>query len=128
MKDRSEPSPGHATIVRADHVEMNEHEWGRITFYANSVVGSSREQSLGRCEINPGAALPKHYHPNCSEIVHVVQGTITHTIEGDRVETLTAGDTVIVPRHFAHQATNVGEDTAVLLISFSASHREFVIV
>lgn len=128
MKDHTEPVTASATIVRADAVEINEHDWGRILFFASENVGSAAEQSLGRCEINPGASLPKHYHPNCSEIVHVVQGMITHTIEDDRVETLRVGDTVIVPRNFAHQAINVGDEPAVLLISFSASRRDFVVV
>lgn len=128
MTDRTEPLTAHATVVRADEVEATEHAWGRIVFFASDTVGPAGEQSLGRCEINPGAALPKHYHPNCSEVVHVVRGTITHTVEGSRVETLTAGDTVIVPRNFAHQAINVGDEPAVLLISFSAPHRDFVTV
>ncbi len=128
MKDPAAPPSRNATIVRSDMIETTEFEWGRIAFFANATVGLATEQSLGRCEINPGAALPKHYHPNCSEVVYVVQGVITHTIEDDRVETLRAGDTIIVPRNFAHQAINIGEEVAVLMISFSAPNREFVVV
>ena len=128
MKDQTEPSKKNATIVRADTVETTEHEWGRVAFFASGTVGHAQEQSFGRCEIKPGRSLPKHYHPNCSEVVHVAQGIITHTIEDDRIETLREGDTVIVPRNFAHQAINIGDETAVLLISFSAPTREFVIV
>ena len=124
----SEPFNDKATVVRAGDVETTELDWGRISFYASSAVGSATEQSLGRCEIKPGASLPKHFHTQCTEVIHVLQGTITHTVEEDRVETLRAGDTVIVPRHFAHQAINIGEETAVLLISFSAADRDFVVV
>lgn len=127
MTDQNSQPTECAVVVRADENETNEFDWGRITFYANDVVGPATEQSVGRCEIKPGASLPKHYHPNCSEVVYVLEGTITHTVEGDRVETLQVGDTVIVPRSFAHQATNVGQEPAVLLISFSEPRRDFVL-
>ena len=128
MPEQVHVSTESAIVVRADENETNEFDWGRIIFYANDEIGPASEQSLGRCEINPGAALPKHYHPNCSEVVYVLQGTITHTVEEERVETLQAGDTIVVPRNFAHQAINVGQEPAVLLISFSAPRRDFVSV
>lgn len=116
------------TIIRSDDNETATHDWGYITFFASSTVGPSREQSLGKCVIYPGKALPKHYHPNCSEVVHVLQGHITHTASPDEVAELYAGDTIVVSTGFAHQARNVGEKDAVLLISFSSARREFVVV
>ncbi len=123
---KTERSANRATVVRSADNETSDFEWGRITFFASDVVGPATEQSVGRCEIHPGAALPEHFHPNCAEVVHVLQGTISHTIDDGRVETLRAGDTIIVPRHLVHQATNTGSEPAVLLISFSAAAREFV--
>ncbi len=128
MNDYTEPVAVCAGVVRAEAAETSEHEWGRIIFFASDAVGSATEQSVGRCEINPGAALPRHYHTKCSEVVHVLQGTIKHTVEGSRMETLRAGDTVIIPRNFVHQAINVGEEQAVLLISFSAPKRDFITI
>jgi quercetin dioxygenase-like cupin family protein len=117
-----------AIAVRQRDLVSTTFPWGRITFFASESVGPAPEHSVGRCEIRPGAELPRHYHPNCSEIVHVLQGVIEHTVEGDETGLFSAGDTVIVPRGMVHQARNPGEDAAVLLITFSAPEREFVVV
>jgi quercetin dioxygenase-like cupin family protein len=117
-----------ANAVRADSLMTSVHDWGRIVFFASHLVGNAPEHSMGRCEILPGKELPKHYHPNCSEIVHVERGSISHTVDGDQLQQFHRGDTIVVPRGFPHQAINIGPETAVLLISFSAPDREVVLV
>jgi quercetin dioxygenase-like cupin family protein len=124
----NDPAAARAIVVRGQDLEAADFPWGRIAFFASESVGPAPEHSMGRCEIHPGAALPKHYHPNCSEIVHVLEGSIEHTVEGEEMACFNAGDTVIVPRGMVHQARNPGETTAVLLITFSAARREFVVV
>jgi quercetin dioxygenase-like cupin family protein len=125
---RNDPAAARAIAVHGQDLEPLEFRWGSITFFASESVGPAPEHSVGRCEILPGAALPKHYHPNCSEIVHVLEGCIEHTIEGEETALFNVGDTVIVPRGMVHQARNPGEATAVLMITFSAVRREFVVV
>lgn len=115
-------------VVGSNETDTTPHDWGYISFFASDTVGPASDQSLGKCVIFPGKALPKHFHPNCSEVVHVLQGRITHTVAPDEVAELYAGDTIIVPAGFAHQARNVGDENAVLLIAFSAARREFVVV
>jgi quercetin dioxygenase-like cupin family protein len=117
-----------ANVVRADSLITSVHDWGRIVFFASHLVGEAPEHSMGRCEILPGKELPRHYHPNCSEIIHVESGSISHTVDGDQLQHLHKGDTVVVPRGFAHQAINIGPETAVLLISFSSPRREVVLL
>ncbi len=67
------------------HVEA---PWGTLTWYAE--LGNSGDMTVGRCVIRPGAANPLHSHPNCSEVLVVMQGRIAHT--ADR------GTTVISPK------------------------------
>ncbi|MEM1093068.1 MAG: cupin domain-containing protein [Bacteroidota bacterium] len=119
----------HAPLVRHDALVPSVHPWGEVVFFASAEVGPvPSEMSLGRCTLYPGQALPKHYHSACTEVVHVLQGTISHHVGDGELATLQAGDTVIVPPQFPHQARNLGEENAVLLISFSAAHRDFIVV
>ena len=75
--------------------------------------------------IRPGRMNPRHYHPNCDEVLHVLQGEILHTMDDDAAE-LTQGDTVSIPANVIHNARNIGEVDAILLICFSSADRQTV--
>jgi len=74
----------------------------------------------------PGQSNPRHFHPNCTEILVVSQGSILHTdAAGGRTE-MSAGDTVTIPPNVWHQATNIGAEDAILTIVFTSAERETV--
>lgn len=111
-------------VLRADQTEVIEEAWGQLTWFANAKLGNSDEMTVGRCVIRPGQANPAHQHPNCSEVLVVLQGRIAHRIEEGREVEMGVGDTITVPPHLPHQARNVGEDDAVLYIAFSSADRQ----
>ena len=72
--------------------------------------------------------LYRGYYPHprpTDEILHVVSGTISHTMNEVTVE-MNAGDTVSIPQGVLHNAKNIGTTDAVLAISFSSAYREAV--
>ena len=75
--------------------------------------------------IRPGRENPRHYHPNCDEILYVAEGTIEHT-SGDDAFPMNAGDAISIPAGVTHNARNVGQADAVLMIAFSSADRETV--
>ncbi|MBV9844647.1 MAG: cupin domain-containing protein [Kutzneria sp.] len=89
-------------------------------------LGNSGVMTVGRCYITPGKANPRHYHPNCDEVLHVLQGTIEHSIGDDRMA-MTAGDTISIPSGTLHNARNTGRDEAIFVIAFSAADRQTVL-
>jgi quercetin dioxygenase-like cupin family protein len=89
-------------------------------------LGNAGELTVGRCEIRPGCANPRHRHPNCEEVLHVLQGRIAHTAEGGSEVELLPGDSISIPAGVAHNARNLGGETAVLTISFSSANRETI--
>src|SRR5687768_14697268 len=91
-------------------------EWGDLTWFANRALGNSDELTLGRCRLKPGQGNPRHYHPNCSEILVVVKGRIRHTVAGGTEAEMAEGDTVSIPPNTWHCATNIGDEEAVLFI------------
>lgn len=99
-------------------------EWGDLAWYANRGLGNSSELTVGRCRLKPGQGNPRHYHPNCSEVLVVMQGTIVHTGPGGDDVPMKAGDTVTIPPNVWHCARNTGQDDALLFIAFSSADRE----
>jgi quercetin dioxygenase-like cupin family protein len=114
-------------VARASEAVKTEAEWGRMCWYASAQIGNSATMMVGRCELNPGHGTPRHYHTNAEEVLHVVQGTVAHTL-GDGEVTLEAGDTICVPPNIVHLARNIGPGTAILAISFSHPRRETIFV
>ena len=109
-------------VLRADQCEVTRADWGQLTWYASGALGNSRHMTLGICVIKPGMANPRHSHPNCVEILRVAQGRILHTAEGGEIE-MGEGDAITIPIDFPHQARNIGDTDAILLIAFSSADR-----
>ena len=66
-------------IQQLSTMTIHPFEWGALTWYANRELGNSTEMTVGRCVLKPGKSNPRHYHPNCSEIV-VVAGSALSTM------------------------------------------------
>ena len=72
---------------------------------------------LGHLEIEPGARVTTHIHPDTEEAMVIVEGTL-EALLGDEVVTLGPGDTVLAPAGVKHGFVNRSESKAALLASF----------
>lgn len=111
-------------ILRSAECETVNADWGGLTWYASGKLGNSEELTVGKCVLKPGCENPLHSHPNCSEILVVLQGEVVHTIEGGEEVTLGQGDVITLPANLPHKARNVATEEAVLLIAFSSADRQ----
>ncbi len=111
------------TLVPQEKAGVIEFDWGQLTWFVTDQLVPDADMTFGRCIIRPGQENPRHYHPNCSEILFVYQGTIEHTT-AEGMKKMTAGDSISIPKNFVHQARNIGTEDAILMISFSSAHRE----
>jgi quercetin dioxygenase-like cupin family protein len=114
-----------AIVARPADNRVIAQPWGKLTWYVSAELKNSATMTVGQAIIAPGQANPRHYHPNCDEVLHVIQGTIRHTMDDVTVE-MTAGDTVSIPAGVHHNATNIGKDDAILAISFSSAQRKVI--
>jgi quercetin dioxygenase-like cupin family protein len=112
------------TVLRAGAAEIVETDWGRLTWLASGQLGNSATMTVGQCLIRPGKANPRHSHPNCEEVLYVLTGRISHTVDGGREAEMSVGDVVSVPPNTVHNARNIGTEDAVLAISFSSPERQ----
>ena len=106
----------------AAHVQM---ESGALTWFASRQLGNSQAMTVGRATLPPGGMSARHFHPNCEEILHVLQGSILHTMDAEEAA-MGPGDTVTIPASVVHNARNIGGTDALLLICFSSADRETV--
>jgi quercetin dioxygenase-like cupin family protein len=113
-------------LVSSERVQKLDFDWGSLNWYANNALGNSSEVTVGSCRLKLGCSNPRHYHPNCSEILVVVQGNIRHTMSDGTESEMKPGDTVTVPPNVWHRATNIGPSEALLFIVFTSADRQTV--
>ena len=114
-----------AVVSRVADNQVIEQSWGKITWYVSAQLGNSDTMTVGEAVIRPGQENPRHYHPNCDEVLHVLRGRILHSMGSRQVE-MSAGDTVSIPMGVHHNAKNIGTEDAILAISFSSAYREVI--
>ncbi len=101
-RDNAETSEGYpgvprATLVRAEH--------------------GAQSLWVGHLEVDPGAAITTHIHPDTEEAMVIVAGEL-EAVLGDEVVTLGPGDTVLAPAGVKHGFVNRSGNKAALLAVF----------
>ena len=119
------PVVGKAAVSRKEDNKVVPQPSGELRWFTSAELGNSRTMTTGIAILKLGQSNPRHFHPNCDEILHVISGRIRHTMNEVTVE-LNPGDTVSIPQGVMHNATNIGTEDAVLAVSFSSAYREAV--
>ena len=88
-------------------------------------IQSGTELSLAKMTVPIGIISEKHHHTNCTETIHLITGRIEQRI-GEKLMIMSAGDTCLVPPNTSHQTRNIGDDTAVMMVAYSAGTRIYV--
>lgn len=120
-----DPIVGKAIVTRKDSNKVILMPWGELRWFTSAELGNSRTMTTGVAIIKPGQSNPRHFHPNCDEILHVISGKIRHAMNEVTVE-MSAGDSVSIPCGVLHNAENIGDADAILGISFDSAYREAV--
>lgn len=110
-------------VCRSHEGELIDAPWGRLTWLASRKLGNSTSMTFGRVIIPANQTNPRHRHPNCDEILHLLSGRIEHSLE-DRKFILEPGDTISVPAGQWHNATALDGLDAEMVICFSSADRE----
>jgi len=110
-------------LVRRGETTTEEFPWGRITWLDNAAITGSETLTVGHVEIEPGQANPTHTHPNCEEVLYLLEGELDHLL-GDQVLAMRAGDVIHVPVGVPHQGRNPGSVTAKMVVAYNTGRRE----
>ncbi len=99
--------------------------WGSVEWVVREGDPPGAEQTLALATWAPGQGNVEHTHPNCEEVVYVLEGVIDHTL-GEQLAHLSAGDVIVVPRGAPHRLVNNSAAPVRTLIVFSSPDRQFV--
>lgn len=100
-------------------------EFGSVHWAVHEGDPPGAESTVGLATFGPGKSNVQHTHPNCEEIVYVLEGEVEHTL-GDSSTVLRAGDLIVVPRDVPHRLINRGTAPVRAFIVFSSPDRQFV--
>jgi quercetin dioxygenase-like cupin family protein len=102
-------------------------DWGSIEWLVSRELVPAAEMTFGYVEIHARRRNSRHLHPNCDEVLYLLEGLLDHTV-GEDVVRLSPGRALHIPRGVPHQAENVGAETARMVVAYSAGDRETTIV
>jgi quercetin dioxygenase-like cupin family protein len=88
-------------------------------------ITGSEVLTFGVVQIEPGQANPEHLHPNCDEILYLLEGELLHTLGEEEIH-LRAGDTIHIPQGVRHRARNPGTVPARMVVTYNTGRRQMV--
>ncbi len=103
----------------------DEMAFGRVHWAVRDGDPPGAETTVGLAIFDAGKGNVEHIHPNCEEIVYVMEGEVEHTLGAQSVK-LRAGDLIVVPRNVPHRLFNTSGATVRTYIVFSSPDRQFV--
>ncbi len=116
------------TIYTAADSEADtiQEEWGSLSWKAGAEIGNALGLSLGRMLLKKGQRNPRHGHSTTEQILYVIKGRVRHSL-GDEEVIIEAGDTLHVPAGVYHDAENIGDCDADLIVAHPTPSRDFVL-
>ncbi len=121
----TEPAVQYTNIVDAH--AANQFDWGSIQWLCSNELHAGGNLTFGYVQIEPGQKNPRHYHPNSSEVLFLVEGELDHSL-GDQVFHLTPGMSIFIPQEVAHDAMNRGSVTARMVVAYPTGDRQIVML
>ncbi len=114
-----------AILIREPDARREKHSWGELHWYCGNDQGKSEDMTFARCQILPDCNTHEHHHPDCEEIIHLLEGVVRHHMAGEKdFMELTPGDTIVVPPETQHQIQNIGDEQADIAIVWSSPESE----
>ena len=101
------------------------HEWGVLALFADAEKMGLKTMTLGRVSIKAGRSNPLHSHPDCVEVLILLEGRLAHVV-GMETVTLEAGDVLAVPAGVAHRAESIGSIDADMIVAYTSGRRGYV--
>ncbi len=99
--------------------------FGSVHWAVREGAPAGAEMTVGVATFHAGKGNAEHIHPNCEEVVYIMDGEVEHTL-GDQSTVLRAGDLIVVPRGVRHHLINHGDAPLHAYIVFSSPDRQFV--
>lgn len=123
----SDQTPQDFRVAAVDSDKAMTFDWGTIQWLVSGRHIADSQLTVGYVEIKPGLKNFRHYHPNCDEVLYLLEGELDHSLGGERFP-LTAGMAIHIPQSMAHDAVNRGTVVARMVVAYSSADRQTVTV
>jgi quercetin dioxygenase-like cupin family protein len=123
---QSTPRSPDVTVQHLEAIKADQQPWGTLRWMMNSQIDPGAGQTFGIAEIRPGQRNPRHFHPNCEELLYVISGSCEHIVGATKV-TLKPGDLIRIPRGVLHQAVVLGNEPLRCVVSYDSPDRQMVV-
>ena len=100
-------------------------DFGSVHWVVREGDPPGAETTIGLATFDAGKSNAEHTHPNCEEVVYILDGEVEHTLGSERT-TLRAGDLIVVPRNVPHRLINTSAAAVRAYIVFSSPDRQFI--
>lgn len=104
---------------------MQQFPWGTMEWIAAASLGNTSDVSVAKMVLQAGQDSPRHFHPNCDEVLHLVAGSVELFTDKDELSCLKAGDSAVLPQGLSHALRNPSNQDAVILISYASGCRKY---
>jgi quercetin dioxygenase-like cupin family protein len=101
--------------------------WGSIQWLVTGATHPGSNLTFGYVEIEPGVKNPLMRHPNCDEVLYLLEGELDHSLEGELFH-LEPGDAIHIPRGARHDAVNRGQTVARMVVAYDTGERQIEIL
>lgn len=114
--------------IPASHEKPDEPGvWKKILLGKEDVI-NGEVQMINWALLPVGNAFERHYHEDMQEVFIIVRGMAKITV-GQKTETLSAGDAVVIPAGSIHTMKNIGQnDVEYVVVGISTGERGKTIV
>jgi quercetin dioxygenase-like cupin family protein len=110
-------------FVTARTAEIELAPWGRHWWLSKPGLTETRQITLVRVTMRPGAGHQFHYHPAREEIIYVVEGAAEQWVDREK-RTLKAGECAFIPQNVVHAIHNTSKQTMTFLAILSPAEAE----
>lgn len=110
-------------IIELGDAILEKFPWGELRWIWNQKIDPSAEQTLGHVTIYSGKKNTFHAHPNCEELMYILEGECDHLL-GEEMYHLVPGMTIVIPRGVEHYAVVTSEEPLKAMIFYSSPTRQ----
>ncbi|GAB3309702.1 cupin domain-containing protein [Epidermidibacterium keratini] len=91
-----------------DDLVTDSFESGSIKWGVSPDLEDAASLTTGEVVINPTKGHDRHNHPDSDEVLYIIEGEGVQTVGDDPEFTVSAGDTVYIPKGVEHSTFNTG--------------------
>jgi mannose-6-phosphate isomerase-like protein (cupin superfamily) len=110
-------------FVTRSKAQIEMAPWGRHWWLSRPGLTDTRQLTLVRVKMRPGAGHRFHYHPAREEILYIVDGTAEAWVDREK-RTLRAGECAFIPSSVVHAIHNTSNAPLTFLAILSPAEAE----